>query len=110
MHKVQREVYLELASEMDSILCCFCKYSKSECGGSPCDCGESYCVHPLSDRLEEQYGGYGIDLNDDCWGFRPCHPVEFCADITGFCLSNNWESATWWQNKKGQWKVAEVKY
>lgn len=111
MHKEQRRIYLELASEMDFTMCCFCKYSRCEGGMSPCDCGEPYCTHPLDYRLEEQWGGYyGIEPGNDCWGFRSCHSVDFCADITGICLSKGWESVSWWQSKKDEWKVAEVKY
>ena len=101
MNKSQREVYLELASEMDSVICCFCKYWVCEVGYSPCDCGEPECKHQLADRLEEQWGYmYGNEPNQDCWGFRPCHDVSFCADIVGLTLANHWQSAVWWQNKK----------
>ena len=108
MKKAQRGIYMELASEMDSTICCFCKYSQCIGSDSPCDCGEPSCEHPLKDRLEDSFKGYGIEPRQDCWGFRPVHPVDFCADITGICLANGWESATWWQNKKGIWRVAEV--
>ena len=111
MNKSQREIYVELASEMDSPVCCFCKFSTVEVGNSPCDCGEPYCSHPLDGRLEEQWGDYmrGAEPGDDCWGFRPAHPVDFCADIVGLNLANGWLSAIWWQSKSGKWKVAEVK-
>ena len=105
MKKTQRVIYLELAGEMDFTICCFCKYSKIIGGESPCDCGEPSCEHPLGYRLENSL----IEPYQDCWGFQPCHPVDFCADITGICLSKGWESIVWWKNKKGIWKVAELK-
>ena len=110
MKKADREVYIELAAEMDSPACCFCKFSECISGESPCDCGEPSCKHPLTDRLEESQHYDYLEPGHDCWGFRPSHPVEFCADITGLCLANKWLSAVWWQNKRGQWKVAEVSY
>ncbi len=108
MKKEQREVYVALASEVDYNLCSFCKYSKCESGYSPCDVGEPYCVHSLEERFEHSYGSYGIEPGGDCWGFRPSHSVDFCADIVGVILQKGWEGTVWWQNKKGDWKVASV--
>lgn len=36
--KEQRRVYVELANEMNSPVCCFCKFSECVVGESPCDC------------------------------------------------------------------------
>ncbi len=110
MKKIQREIYIILAGEVDFCLCAFCKYSKVESGYSPCDCGEPYCVHPLRDSLQEQWGSYvyGIEPGGDCWGFRPSHPVAFCADIVGIILEKGWQDVVWWQNKKDTWKIASM--
>ena len=109
MNNQQREVYVELASEMDSPVCCFCKFSECEVGGSPCDCGEPYCGHPLQDRLEDSHHWEYLEPGQDCWGFRPSHPIDFCADIVGVNLANGWLSAVWWQSKSGKWKVGNEK-
>lgn len=110
MNKAQRLVYRELSSELDFTLCAFCKFSECMTGYSPCDVGEPECKHPLADRLEDQWGSYmyGIDVGQDCWGFRPAHPVDLCADLTGICLANGWDCVVWWQNKRGQWRIAKV--
>jgi len=105
MNKHQREIYQTLSNEIDWAMCAFCKFSQSD-GYSACDCGEPYCVHPLLDKAyefekqEEQATNLG-----DCWGFRPRHEIGFCADVVGIVLSNGWDTATWWQNKDGQWKI-----
>ena len=105
MKKYQREIYHLLANETDWALCAFCKYAQTD-GYSPCDCGEPYCTHPLLDKSFEfeKQEEQAVNL-DDCWGFRPRHKIDFCADIVGVVLSNGWDGATWWQNKKGQWKI-----
>ena len=103
MKKQAREVYIELTAEVDFSICAFCKYA--ECYGSYCDGGgELECHHPIGYRLP----AYDEDLtpNEDCWGFRPSHPVSLIADIIGIILENKWTSASWWQNKNGVWKVA----
>lgn len=109
MNKQERNVYVVLADEMDSPVGCFCKFSECETGNSPCDCGEPLCKHPLGDRLEVSHHSEYLGPGQDCWGFRQEHPVDFCADITGICLSKGWLTAVWWQNKKKQWKVAELR-
>jgi len=108
VNKTTREIYLQLASEVDFTMCSFCEFYKAVSGYSPCDCGEPNCTHPLGDRFDFNYE-YGIEPNMDCWGFRPSHDIAFCADIVGIMLRNKWESVVWWQNKKGQWRIAELK-
>ncbi len=109
MKQAQRIIYLELASEIDGLICDFCHYSRCQVGESLCDCGEPYCVHPLKDRLESSVSSYGLSPGDDCWGFRPAHSVGFCADIVGIMLQKKWESARWCQDKHHRWKIAEIK-
>ncbi len=105
MKKAQREIYQGLANEVDFALCSFCKYA--ECYGSAC-CGdvEVECHHTLRQVNEDEYER--ASQLGDCWGFRPSHPVSFIADIIGIMLTKGWTSATWWQNKKGIWKVFGV--
>ena len=106
MQKKDRQPYIELTSQVDWQLCSFCKFNQCmSYGDSPCDCGEPDCCHPLGYRLE-----HDSEPGEDCWGFRPDHDISFCADIVGIILSKGWQGATWWQNKKGDWKVAEVVY
>lgn len=108
MKKEQRRVYVELADLVDYNLCSFCKYSECLGGESPCDTGEPYCVHPLEYRLDGQWGCYGMAPGDDCWGFRPAHSVDFFADVVGIILQKGWQGTVWWQNKKGDWRIAPV--
>ncbi len=106
MKKTQREIYQVLANEVDFCLCSFCKYAESL---SYCrDDGDIECKHPLIDKSSafehevDRAGNLG-----DCWGFRPAHPIPFCADIVGITLANGWSGGvSWWQDKKGIWKVA----
>ena len=105
MKKYQREIYQTLANEIDWGLCAFCKYSQAD-GYSGCDCGEPYCTHPLLDKsLDFKEQEKKAARLGDCWGFRPRHSVDFCVDIVGITLDKGWDEATWWQNKKGQWKI-----
>lgn len=110
MKKADREIYRVLTSEIDSLICDFCKYSVCMGGESPCDCGDSYCEHPLKDRLPGDTGLYGgMEPGDDCWGFRPSFEVSFCADIVGIVLSNHWRDGYYiWQNKRQEWKMAPI--
>lgn len=108
MKKVEREIYRVLANEVDFTLCSFCKYTECESGYSPCDVGDPYCIHPLGDRFAHSFSSYGIEPTEDCWGFRPSHSVEFFADIIGIILQKGWEATVWWQNKRGDWKIAQV--
>jgi len=111
MRKEQRKVYLELVGLVDWELCAFCKFSKYE-AYSPCDCGEPYCAHPLSDFISfptfDNY--YGLEPGQDCWAFRPAHDLSFCADIIGIVLRNGWQTACWWESKNGQWKITKTEY
>ena len=102
MKLLDRQVFIELAREIESDICCWCKFSKTVCGGSPCDHGEPFCVHPLKARMES-----GYDIIADCWGFRPELSAQFCADIAGVSLANNRASVTWWKDKSGRLLVAK---
>jgi hypothetical protein len=111
MKKADREIYMVLANEIDSLICDFCSYDLVDCcGESPCDCGESSCHHPLKDRLEMEHSSYGIEPGEDCWGFRPCYSVELCADVVGIVLANHWRYGyRLWKNKNNVWKIASIK-
>ncbi len=104
MRKEQREIYQVLANEVDFPLCSFCKYAEGY--GSCCD-GDLECRHPLLEKsfAFEEESERAMNLGD-CWGFRPSHPIPFCADIIGILLIKGWTSASWWQDKEGVWKVA----
>lgn len=109
MKKAERLIYHVLAGEVNYLICAFCKYYKCEGGYSPCDCGEGYCTHPLLNKslnfeLEQERA---MELGD-CWGFRPEHDISFCADIVGIILVNGWKESVWWQNKKGEWRIANI--
>ncbi len=108
MKKAQREVYRVLANEADFSLCSFCKFAQFF-GSSCCD-GEIECHHPLLEKSFEfeREQERAMEMGD-CWGFRPSHPVDFCADIVGILLSKGWTSASWWQNKEGIWQVAGMR-
>lgn len=110
MNKDQRQVYLELAKVVDWDICSFCKFNYPDAyGGSPCDSGESSCHHPLNKFVSFPFFDDCPESGADCWAFRPQHDISFCADIVGILLEKDWEGCVWWENKKGQWKVAEVK-
>jgi hypothetical protein len=91
MNKEQREVYQVLTAEAGACLCTFCKYSKFT--GSSCnEDAECECKHPLTDKTfyvrfdETCYPG------EDCWGFRPNHPLSEIADVIGIVLSEGFEN------------------
>ena len=97
MNKEQRQIYVDLAGELNWSMCAFCKYSV--CYGNICDgfCDDGECEHPLVEVV-----GFGDDYLEpytDCWGFRPSHDVALCADIVGICLQNGWSFANWWESK-----------
>ena len=97
MKKEQRLVFLELTSEVDTLLCSFCKYSR----GSGCCSPE--CGHPLVDIAGRFPGNdYGLEPGDDCWGFRNVVNVSDCADAVGIILTNGWDQWVWYlsQDKK----------
>jgi hypothetical protein len=104
MKKIDREIYVTLAAEIDWNLCGFCRYNR--CEGSACEDGWSECEHPLWEVSE--YADSNVDSPGcDCWGFRPWVNVRDCADIVGLILSLNYdpEKVVWWKEDK-QIKVA----
>jgi hypothetical protein len=64
MNKAQREIYIVLANEVDTLLCSFCKFWK--CCGSICDEVDGECTHKLCWRIEDQWGNFGIIPGCDC--------------------------------------------
>ena len=98
MKKEKRLVYIELASEIEADLCCFCKYGKS----MGCECGTE-CTHPI-DR-QRQILRRDDDIQSDCWGFRPEMEVSLMADICGIILANGWVEWTYWEDH-GKTKIA----
>ncbi len=87
MKKGQRELYLELCSEVDAQLCAFCRY-----GNSMGDCCEGYyeCRHPIKGiRYEDECP----EPEEDCWAFSPELPREVIADVVGVIISQHWK--TW---------------
>jgi hypothetical protein len=106
LKKEQRVIYIELASEIDSNVCIFCRYEQAE--GSPCD-EDSYvtCEHPLEAVSD---GECFPKKEDDCWGFSPCLNVRDAADIVGFILANNYERGKfqWWKEENGQIIIARI--
>jgi hypothetical protein len=112
MKKEQREIYQVLSNEVGFVLCSFCKYA-SFSGGSLCDGdGDLDCEHPLNNNNKSW--NFEKEVEDasqmgDCWGFRPGHTVDFIADIVGIALEKGWDGGvTWWQDKKGRWKVGGI--
>ena len=104
MKKDKRDIFLTLASEVNWDLCGFCKYW--ECAGSICDGGDGECTHKLIDRFGHISDNYfGLEPDQDCWGFRPKFDVSFCADILGAVLANGWDECVWWEDD-GIWKIA----
>lgn len=86
MKRDQRRVYVALANEINCQPCLFCRYANFVSEGC-CD-GYSECSHPLYYRF-----GYEFvpEPCDDCWGFRPCCPIDVCADIAGAIISQNYD-------------------
>lgn len=96
MKKNQREIYLVLSMEVETTLCTFCKFFKSEW------CGDGSCNHTLVDKLEATYGLYkGQEPGDDCWGFRPDISVRDVADIVGIVLSKKFKIWSYEITNKG---------
>ena len=76
MKKAQREVYLNLSSEVSTYLCSFCKF---------CNSGKCHHLLPVvSDRL------YDLVPTEDCWGFQPILPISAIRDIVGIVLAKGW--------------------
>ena len=100
MKKKRREVFMELASEIDWNLCGFCRYSRSD--GYVCDEDSfSECEHPI-----EAIGELSQDIcnpYDDCWGFSPFVSLSMVADIVGVMLSENFDpqKTQWSKDEKG---------
>ena len=104
--RAERLLVVELSGLVGATLCTFCRYA--DFGWSPCDC-DIECTHPLAWRLGTDYGWFGLEPGDDCWGWRPHLPVEDIADIVGIVLANDW---TWWYyltDDQGQLRVFENK-
>lgn len=87
MKKDKRQIYLVLATEVNTALCSFCRYIESD-GGSICEEDSySYCTHPIEVISDpENY----ISPEDDCWAFNPIVNVRDAADIVGVIIANGW--------------------
>lgn len=86
MKKSEREVYLNLSSEVHATLCTFCKYSESVSEG----CCEGYmeCQHPI-DKLHDTETM--LEPNIDCWGFKHSLTLDVIVDIVASILSQNYD-------------------
>jgi len=97
----ERKIYVVLSSEIDGILCCFCRYSRwtGECFEG-CE-GYYECEHPI-----EAVPGYEEELSPgaDCWGFKPEIPLQDVADIVGIILAEGFRGWAWWR-EDGQIRV-----
>lgn len=102
MNSQQREIYVVLTKEIDTILCSACRYSS----GGDC-CTEPDCDHKLKDHIKfpfQKRDGF-IEPGQDCWGFRPALSVEHLADIAGLVLAHGWDEWFWRVYKDGTIKV-----
>lgn len=84
MKKAEREVYRILTKEVGACLCTFCKYSRFS---GMCDDAEIECQHPLVDKTIYTPFEETTWPGEDCWGFRPNHPVSEIADVVGIILA-----------------------
>jgi hypothetical protein len=91
MKKQQREIYLALISELDWSLCSFCKHGIIT--GSSCDDNISTeCDHQLQHRLPSW--DWGLEPNQDCWGFVPSHSVDYIAEVVAIMLREGYHSVS----------------
>jgi hypothetical protein len=105
MKSTQREVFIEVACEIDGSLCSFCKYA--EWSGSCCD-NECECGHPIAEKVI-QHTRYETSFEmttcpgEDCWGFKPAYPISDVADIVGLVLSEGFTDWSYqYSNKRGR--------
>lgn len=90
MNKAEREIYVELTSEISATLCLACKFT----GGGYCDSWDG-CKHPLNKdeyttlfHRPALYWDDDIEPGEDCWAFRPCMSIDILADLAGCILGN----------------------
>ena len=104
MKKIDREIYITLAAEIDWNLCGFCRYARWE--GSPCCEDVSMeCEHPI--EAIDDIARWMDSPNQDCWGFKPRVNVRDLADIVGLILANDWDrERVSWRKEEGQIKVS----
>ena len=92
MKKDRRNVYLELAKEINASLCCFCRH------GEPCDCGSSLCDesddgyylcnHPIEKLSYANINELDCMPGDDCYGFTPSLTKPVFLELISILVSN----------------------
>ena len=99
MKSEERKIYVELASEIDWMLCGFCKHYHSL--GSLCSDEGADCEHPL-EVISDINHLLDMSVGDDCWGFKPAATIRDTADIVGLILANNFDSGEtqWWRENR----------
>jgi hypothetical protein len=90
LKREQREIYWELADEICSPVCCFCKYAEFS---GPCEDGDIECKHPIR-KVRDWESDRAMQLGD-CWAYRPHYKLADIADIVGIIISHSWDFATW---------------
>jgi len=87
MKKEERIIYLSLLQEVNADLCLVCKYSTHESNG--CCEGYHYCEHPIEKLCEQMEEG--LDIGQDCWGFKPNILLESLIDLIGVIISQDYD-------------------
>ena len=89
MKKEQRQIYIELGTEIDASLCTFCKYANFVNDG--CCEGYAECEHPIENLSYQARCDEDLPPDTDCWGFNPSLSVSLVADIVGAVLATGWD-------------------
>lgn len=111
MKKEKRQIYLILASEVNSGLAPFCKYAVHQGYSSFCeeaDDGYYECHHSLyrvQEQMEDSDCGFCMEPDVDCWGFSPEYSIQDIADIVGIILQNGWTRWGWILPKANDGKI-----
>lgn len=45
--------------------------------------------------MEDDYEGFCMAPDVDCWGFRPAYSINDIADIVGIIIQNEWTRWGW---------------
>jgi hypothetical protein len=89
MRRDQRQIYIELAKEINASLCTFCSYGEWE--AEDCCSGYNICNHPIDALSTENRCEEMLEPGSDCYGFHPDMPVALIADIVGAALVEGWQ-------------------
>jgi len=89
MKKEQRQVYIELATEIDASLCTYCHYASWVADG--CCEGHAECKHPIDSLSYQERFDEDLSPDTDCWGFNPNLSVNLAADMVGAVLAAGWD-------------------